>query len=224
MTVKQLRRLFLAVLATNLLWAFFSEPFTFGIGMQWTNDSYELGGGSHPVALAFALTISALYLLLMFSPPPNLAEPLPGLRRRFVTFWIDFILAMMVAAPIVGLLPALTEWRRTGNFQWQFERTVRAPGDEWLLAVVGILTIAVLLFHYAFPLIRRRPSPGACISGYQIVPDNGVRMTLIDAILRTAFGLIAVGMAFLAPFIARDRKKGKFWLDAVFRTRAIILR
>jgi hypothetical protein len=223
MKVKQVRGLFLAVLATGLLLSVFSEPFTLGIGMQWTNDSYQLVAGSHPVALAFALTIPALYLLLMFSPPPNLTGPRPGVVRRFVTFWIDFILAMTVAAPVVGLLPALTEWRRTGNFQWQFERTVRAPGDEWLLTVCYLLSIVALVFYYSFPLIRRRPSPGGCISGYQIVPDEGVRMTLIAAILRTVFGVIAVGMAYLAPFVARDRKKGKFWLDALFRTRAMIL-
>jgi hypothetical protein len=44
------------------------------------------------------------------------------------------------------------------------------------------------------------------------------------ALLRTLLGFIAACGAYLAPFIARDRKKGKFWLDKVFDTRAVTLR
>jgi hypothetical protein len=37
-------------------------------------------------------------------------------------------------------------------------------------------------------------------------------------------GFIAVSTAYLAPFIFRDRKKGKFWLDKVFGTHAVMLK
>lgn len=146
-------------------------PAEFGISQQWANGNYSFAGGTHPVALPLSLIIAMLYILLMFAPPAYLGEPLPGVFRRFITFWLDFILAMLVIAPIVGILPALTEWERTGTFQWHFERTVHAPGDGWLIAAGLILFIT-----------------------------------------------------YLAPFIARDRKKGKFWLDAVFGTRALTLR
>jgi uncharacterized RDD family membrane protein YckC len=87
-----------------------------------------------------------------------------------------------------------------------------------------MICIAGLLFYYAFPLTRRRPSPGACIAGYQIVSDDGLTMIVRTAIMRSLLGFIAAGAAYLAPFVARDRKKGKFWLDAVFDTRALTLR
>jgi hypothetical protein len=223
MKVKELRWLFVAVLAVALCVSFSSEPATFGISAQWTNDSYRFAGGTHPVALAFSSVISLLYLLLMFAPTPTLGGPLPGVFRRFVTFWLDFFLAMMVIAPIMGVLPAVTEWKRTGSFQWNFERLTRAPEDGWLVTIGLILLIAGLVFYYALPIIRRRPSPGACITGYQIVPDEGVTMTLRAAILRTLLGFIALCVAYLAPFIERDSKNGKFWLDKVFGTRAVML-
>ena len=223
MRMKELRWLFLAVLAVAVVLSFISEPVTFGISQQWTNGTYRFAGGTRPVALAFALIIVSLYLLLMFAPPANLGEPLPGVFRRFVTFWLDFILAMMVMIPLMGILPTVTEWQRTGAFQWTFERTFHAPGDGWLTATGLILATAELLFYFAFPLIRRRPSPGACITGYQIVPDDETTMTARTAILRTLLGFIAACTAYLAPFVARDRKNGKFWLDAVFRTRALTL-
>ncbi len=163
-------------------------------------------------------------LALDVCPPANLGEPLPGVFRRFVTFWLDFILAMILITPIVGIFPALTEWKRTGTFQWHFERTLHAPGDGWLVAAGAILLIPGLVFYFAFPLIRRRPSPGACITGYQVVPDDGITMTVRTAILRTLLGFIAACAAYLAPFIARNRKKGKFWLDTVFGTRALRFR
>jgi uncharacterized RDD family membrane protein YckC len=223
MKMKELRWLFLAVVAVAIFVSFMSEPVTFGISEQWTNDTYRLAAGTHPVALIFAILIVALYLLLMFAPPATLGTPFPGVFRRFVAFWLDFILAMMAIAPIMGILPTLTEWRRTGNFQWTFERTTRAPSDGWLTLAGITFLLAGLVLYYAFPLTRCRPSPGACIAGYQIVSDEGAGINMRVALLRTLLGFIAACTAYLAPFIARDRKKGKFWLDAVFGTRALRL-
>lgn len=224
MNAKELRWLFVAVLGVTIFLGNISEPATFGISQQWTNDNYRFAGGTHPVALTLALLIAVLYMLLMFAPPTDLGEPLPGVFRRFVTFWLDFTLAMILIVPIMGILPALTEWKRTGIFQWHFERTLHATGDGWLTGAGLTLVVMGLVFYFAFPLIRRRPSPGACITGYQIVPEDGRAMTVRTAVLRTLLGFIATCAAYLAPFIARDRTKGKFWLDAVFGTRALKLR
>ena len=81
-----------------------------------------------------------------------------------------------------------------------------------------------LVSYYALPLVRRKPSPGACIVGYQIIPDDGTTLNFRTAVLRTLVGFIAVAGAWLAPFIARDRKEGKFWLDKIFGTRAVTLK
>jgi len=80
------------------------------------------------------------------------------------------------------------------------------------------------LFYFAVPLMRRRPSPGSCIAGYQVMPDEGRTLTLWRAILRTIVGFVAMSMWPLTPFIARQRKKGKVWFDGPFRTHAVILR
>lgn len=92
-----------------------------------------------------------------------------------------------------------------------------------MATIVFTLGFAALVFYYALPLIRCRPSPGACIVGYQIVPDEETIMSRRTAVLRTLLGFIAVAAAYLALFIGRDRKNGKFWLDKVFGTRAVRL-
>jgi len=87
MKMKELRWLFLAVVAAGIFVSFMSEPVTFGISQQWTNDTYRFAGGTHPVALTFAILTVVLYLLLMFAPPATLGNPFPGVFRRFVAFW-----------------------------------------------------------------------------------------------------------------------------------------
>lgn len=223
MRTKDLRWLFIAAVVPLLVVGFVGEPASLGVSAGWTNGRYSFGGGTAPWALAFALLVLGLYTLLMSTPPSALGQPLPGVFRRFVAFWLDFILAIMTVAPILGILPALTEWRRTGIFEWNFERTTPAPGDG-VVATIGItLGFAALVFYYALPLVRCRPSPGACIVGYQIVPDEGTIMSPRTAVLRTLLGFVAVASAYLAPFVDRDRKNGKFWLDKIFGTRAVRL-
>jgi hypothetical protein len=59
--------------------------------------------------------------------------------------------------------------------------------------------------------------------GYQIVPMEGVTLSPGTALGRRLLGIIAVSGAYLAPFVARDKKNGQFWLDKIFRTRAMRL-
>jgi hypothetical protein len=223
MTMKEFRWLFLVVFAAVFVASIVSEPVTLGASAQWSNGNYRFAGGTHPLALLLATVILGLYVLLMFSPSPILGDPLPGVFRRFVAFWLDFFLALMVIGPTLGILPTLTEWRRTGNFQWNFERTTYAPGDGWLVAAGIVLAAAALILYYAFPLLRGRPSPGTCITGYQIVPDKRATITAKVAVLRTLLGFTALSAWPLAPFIARDRKQGTFWIDRVFHTHAVKL-
>jgi hypothetical protein len=56
--------------------------------------------------------------------------------------------------------------------------------------------------------------------GYQVLPDDGSTLTVGRALLRTLLGSAAVSIPFIAPFVARDRRKGKFWVDQVFQTHA----
>ena len=186
-----------------------------------SGGQYSITGGTEPWALSLAILIILSYFVLMYAEPSETGITLPGLFRRFVAFWLDFMISMMAAGPIAGILPVLAEWRRTGTFEWAFERDAPARGDLLLTwAAFGISAIT-LLFYFAWPLVRRKPSPGACIIGYQVIPDEGTSLNLGQAVLRTLLGFIAASTAYIAPFVARERKKGKFWLDKVFGTRAV---
>ena len=85
------------------------------------------------------------------------------------------------------------------------------------------IVFASLMLYYAVPIVRRRPSPGACVLGYQILPDAGWELTFSQALSRTFAGFLAVAGCWLAPFVAREPKAGKFWLDRLFHTHAVRL-
>jgi len=223
MMPRNFRWLFVGLLVVLFFVGIVAEPTSIGVWARWSNDRYLFGGGTRPWALAFAALVIGLYLLLMYGAPSSVGKPMPGVVRRFVAFWLDFFLGMLAVAPIFGLLPTLTEWRRTGGFQWVFERPNPAPGDALLIAAQVLVVCVALVFYYAFPLVRSRPSPGTCIVGYQVVADDGVKLTLQTALLRTLIGVVALLFAYFAPFVGRDKTNGKFWLDKAFGTRAVML-
>jgi uncharacterized RDD family membrane protein YckC len=108
-------------------------------------------------------------------------------------------------------------------FAWNFERTTSTPADVPLVVFLVLVASAAMLLYYAIPLVRFRPSPGACVLGYQVLPEPGEHLTLSRSLYRASLGFIAVCAAYVAPFVGRDQKKGKFWLDKMFRTRAVLL-
>jgi hypothetical protein len=222
MEQRLLRWLYITLLSVILFLSFFTEPMTLGLATQWEDGNYRFSGGTRPEALVLAGLIVALYIALMKAKRVKPYAPLPGAIRRFFAFWIDFLLAMMSISPIVGILPVIVEWRRTGAVQWTIERNAPMPGDS-LQTIIGLLvTMAVLLMYYVVPLLRERPSPGACILGYVVIPDEGVDLSLRDALLRTSLGFVALASCYLIPFVGRDKKKGKIWPDKVFNTRAML--
>lgn len=225
MKVRHFRWLFAAT--STALWiaaiAMSGEPAILGMSAEWSDGRYRFAGGIEFRALGVVVLIAALYLLLMNVTPSVMGRPLSGVFRRFIAFWLDFVLAMSIIAPVLGIVPVVFEWRRTGLFAWTFERTTPAASDLPIAALSAVLAFAGLLYYYAIPISRGRPSPGACIMGYQVVREGGGRLTLERALLRTLLGFIAVCGAWAAPFIGRDQRHGKFWLDRVFGTQATLL-
>lgn len=221
LTVRQLKWFFLAALATLFVAGLVSQPAEFGASQEWSNGKYRFAGGTAPWALLLSVTILALYLLLANAERASLGPPLRGLVRRFIAFLIDFLLAMFTIGPILGIVPMLVEWRRTGLFRWTFERDTPAASDSFLTIALVLLAFVLLIIYYSVPLVRERPSPVSCVLGYQTIGDEGEKITTRTAVLRTLLGSIALGAWPLLLFMGRDRSSGKFWVDKVFRTRAV---
>jgi hypothetical protein len=223
LTFGQLRWLFLAALATMLVASNLNESRIFGVSAEWSNNRYRFAAGTAPWALLSAVLVVFLYVLLVYAEPSG-----PG--NRFRAYFAGLSHSGLISFSQCSesrLFLASYLWLSSGKGREFFSglSSARTParGDGSIAAVSILLTFATLLFYYAVPLIRRRPSPGVCVLGYQIIADDGTVMTMKKAVLRTLLGFIAVCSAYLAPFIARHRKNGKFWLDTVFSTQAVRL-
>lgn len=214
---------FLIVLASIPIVGNLVERTNLGVSAEWSDGRYRIAGGTAIWALAYSVGIGALYLWLMYARSSPSTKPVPGLLRRWLAFWIDFVLGIMTIAPIIGLIPMCSEWNRTGIFAWNFERTTPQIGDNLDIAVTTLIGMAAILAFYAFPLYRDRPSPGSCVAGYQVTVVEGIPLTLRQSLFRTLLGFVAVATPYLAPFLNRNRQRGQFWLDRVFRTRAVKL-
>jgi hypothetical protein len=124
MSSKLLKWSFIGLVAARFVAANVAENSNIGVSSEWSSTTgYRLSGGTQPWALVFSLVAIGLYFLLMQAQPTPLSDPLPVVFRRFVAFWLDFVIAMIVVAPILGIVPVFAEWRRTGVFRWHFERS-----------------------------------------------------------------------------------------------------
>jgi uncharacterized RDD family membrane protein YckC len=211
----------LFLVLNTFLWG---GPVTAGVSAEWANGEYRFSGGTQPWALAFAGAIVLAFVLLMHTKRVESTVPLPGLMRRFVAFWLDFLFAMSALNPVVGIVPMTVEWRHAGSFAWSFERTTQAATDIPITVLSFVFLVSGLLFYFAAPLVFQRPSPGATVTGYQVVADEGSKIPLKRALLRSLAGYFALCAGVIAPFVGRDRKAGKFWLDKTFHTRAVLLK
>ncbi len=223
MNVKHFRWLFLATLVAVIYWASTMPPTTFGISQDCVGGQCHFEGGTKPGAIACALGVILLYVLFLYAPTAKAGAPLPGVLRRFVAFWLDFVFFIVCFAPLMGIVPTLLEWKRTGLFVWSFARDMSAPYDGWLSWSSALVSFIFMALYFALPLVRARPSPGSCIMGYQVLSDNGRGLTLVEALRRVCFGFFAVCTAYFVNLRPRDKYNGKFWLDLKFGTRAVIL-
>jgi uncharacterized RDD family membrane protein YckC len=201
----------------------FSNPRTLGVSAEWTDTQYRFAGGTGPADLCFAVLLIGMYVLLINTKPEQTEKPVRGILRRFVAFWLDFMVAVIAVGPLLGIVPTMIEWRRTGEFQWTFERASYARGDSLQLWLLTAAMVVALVFYHAIPVLRKRSSPGACMMGYRVVCDDETALNLKNAILRTLLGFIAIAAWCITPFIGRDRQRGKIWIDKVFSTRAVML-
>jgi hypothetical protein len=222
---KEFRWVFLALLAPLLFLGFSpGSKWTIGASAEWSNGNYTFAGGTHPGALLLSGITIVLYLWLLRSKVSAGAPTTQAFFRRPVAALIDFVLAIVATAPIFGIVPMLAEWRQTGSFAWNLERTTYFAGDKYVIGATSLLAIAMLMTYFALPLLLGKPSPGACILGYQIVPDDGFEMTPLIALGRGALDFVSLCEIYGTLFGILKRKRGSYWVDRFFHTHAIQLK
>jgi hypothetical protein len=108
MQAKYFRWVFLPIVMLLLFSGFLkSDAISLGASVEWSNGQYRFAGGTESWALMLAVGIIGFYLFLVYSPPTSPGGPIPGVFRRFIAFWIDFMVGVFAIAPILGAVPTL---------------------------------------------------------------------------------------------------------------------
>jgi uncharacterized RDD family membrane protein YckC len=119
---------------------------------------------------------------------------------------------MLTVSSIAELIPLLLETRRTGRFAWHFQRNYSTNTDG-LAALASLVSIALMVLYFAFPLTRGRQTVGYFIVGLKVAPpfgDEG-RFTLKAALMRTYFAF--VGLCSVLTRKWDPDGQGRTWYD-----------
>lgn len=224
MKAKDFRRVLLAYCAVLIFALLVRADETIGITSVTSNGQFSYQAGSAPWALSCAIVGAVLYILLLFSRVMARPQRMPYLFRRWAAGMLDFIWAVIIPAAFIGFAAVLREYLRTGAFDWLIERQGKQPGD-WLFGFASVFLVLFVLVpcHFAVPWWQGKPTPGSCIFGFRIVADDRTRLHFWQAGLRAMLGsmaLLAWPFWIFAFWVKRDKRAGKFWLDAIFRTHA----
>lgn len=200
---------------------------TVGVSATLLNSDYTFGAGAPPWSIAFGVVGIGLYFAVLFSPVSATLRPMPHLFRRWVAGLIDFMLALITPSFVIGLIAILIEYKQTGVFDWVIDRQEPRPWD-WPLAIIGTFSIMFIFMpgYCAACWACGKPTPGSCIFGYRIASDDFCQLVFWKAYLRALLGgvaLLAWPAWILAAYLKRDKLKGKFWLDVIFKTHAELL-
>jgi uncharacterized RDD family membrane protein YckC len=181
-------------------------------------------GGTSPLALGYAAALIAVYLMLMLGQAAEFGKTLPGISRRILAAVVDFILAGAIAGPIPGLVLVVVAWRNTHVFHWIVQRNPPGPIDVFEALGVLFLAVGSWIFYFAWPLMRRRPTPAECIFHFQVVSDDGTAIPFGRAVSRAFYGPITGLWSLSRRSSSPIYKIKEFQLDEDFDTHAVLIR
>lgn len=109
--------------------------------------------------------IFAIFILLFVAFYPQLPIQTDviskfGTLHKIISFFIDFLVAMLIISPFSGLPLLLSEFNHTGSFTWAFQRDFSRSTDSIYIAL-SILSVLILIVYYFYKHKKlKRPTIG----------------------------------------------------------------
>ena len=211
-------RLWVLLLLIAVLVAQFATSSQHGFQANCVNDQCYVVAATSQVGLIASIVL-ALFLILypQLRPQVEHTEPVK-LWKRGLALYVDFFVALSIAAPAATLPLLIEEGRVTGAFQWHFERDFARPTDA-ALAVPAILGMFVVLFLYFYiHLGLRRQTIGQYLMGFRIEPEPDTEMNALSVVLLSWIGMC---MWPFALYGAAKHPEKLFWWNVQTKTRVI---
>jgi hypothetical protein len=184
-----------------------------GFSIHESDNAYHVSVGLHPFLLGWSIIAVFLFLAIMHIEGQTSEDGMPGLRRRFLAFLIDFIFSLAVTSTFAAMIALLIEYSHATQFTWSFERNYSLPTDNTILFPLVVLTMALMFLYFVWPLTRGKQTVGAFIMRLSTTPPFGDKgcFTFRDAAQRVWFEFR--GLTLFAVFRPGLDGQGRTWYD-----------
>lgn len=195
-----------------------------GFSISGKDGTYHVSAGSHPVLLGWSIIAIILFLAVMYIEAETSEDGIPGLKRRFLAFLIDFLFSLAVFSTFTVMIALLIEYSYTKQFAWSFERDYSLPTDSTVLPSLVILTMALMFLYFVLPLTKGKQTVGAFIMRLSTTPPFGDKgcFTFRDAARRVWFEFR--GLTLFAVFKPSLDGQGRTWYDRETNCRVRLIR
>ncbi|HXC46793.1 MAG TPA: RDD family protein [Candidatus Sulfotelmatobacter sp.] len=195
-----------------------------GFSIHKSDDAYHVSVGSHPFLLGWSIIAVFLFLAIMHIEGQTSEDGMPGLRRRFLAFLIDFIFSLAVTSTFAAMIALLIECSHARRFTWSFERSYSLPTDNTILFPLVVLTMALMFLYFVWPLTRGKQTVGAFIMRLSTTPPfgNKGRFTFREAARRVWFEFR--GFTLFAVIKPNLDGQGRTWYDRETNCRVRLIR
>ncbi|HET7106397.1 MAG TPA: RDD family protein [Candidatus Acidoferrum sp.] len=195
-----------------------------GFSISGKDGAYHASAGSHPVLLGWSIIAVILFLALMHIEAETFDDGIPGLRRRFLAFLIDFLFSLAVTSTFAAMIALLIEYSHTKQFAWNFERNYSLPTDNAILLPLVVLTMTLMFLYFVWPLTKGKQTVGAFIMRLSTTPPFGDKgcFTFREAARRVWFEFR--GLTLFAVFKPSLDGQGRTWYDRETNCRVRLIR
>ncbi len=192
------------------------------VGYNSVNGDTSYAASSDPVLLLLSPLLIAMYLWILRRPPVvGRSFVTAGIWRRLWAFLADFLFAMLMVTPWMGLIALLVEAHHTGHFDWVVHRQPAQDGDGTLVSLLLLPCMVLLLSYFALPLSFGRATPGSVLLGIAVRPDSGRPLPFLTALGRTALSYVAVCGCFISIPMALSNPEKRMWQDKACGTHVV---
>jgi hypothetical protein len=208
-----LRALVAVTLVSTFVWFCWLQKEMFGYSAVTVNGKTDVGASSNPAVVLMSVLGLVFYLALATVEIRVGESQVASLRSRLAAFLMDSWFLYLCLGGIGSMVSLLLEAYRTGNFQWQFERSYSASSDTIVVALVIISMFLVVPLYFVLSLSGRRQTVGGWIFRLATIDANGnvLYLPLSTAAWRVYKG--ATGLIHPIRTVKERDAQGRTWYD-----------